>query len=303
MEKAQPSQSTLTICVSLTNNSRLTTLLPTLLESEHFSDATSMELDLGLDTSEPSVLEWARAQGVCVNYETELLHIRHLQSPSDDEFDRHLHEPSDATIDTAVSGLVKEKLTVNKDTALLLKAAHTLQDELASDLMVTNNRRWRRDLRQELPVLRSDHELDLLNFGDTAVPDFKNSQIPSEITVEENDEGFGWPTRYLDYPAQCDARVKAEKLAISREVLVYLQDTIRDAYAPEDGQRLEAESLIRKQVCGSVVHVRLLTDSEAHYSACDAAFTPSIAATDTIHSILTHKSSAIRFRYCRLGHY
>ncbi|KAI4934370.1 hypothetical protein J4E85_002226 [Alternaria conjuncta] len=206
-----------------------------------------MELDLGLDTSEPSVLEWARAQGVCVNYETELLHIRHLQSPLDDEFDPHLHEPSDATIDTVVSGLVKEKLTVNKDTALLLKAAHALQDELASDLTVTDSRTWRRDLRQELPVLRSDHEFDLLNFGGTVVPDFKNLQIPSEITVEENDEGFGWPTRYLDYPAQCDAQVKVEKLAISREVLVYLQDTIRDAYVPEDGQRLEAESLIRKQ--------------------------------------------------------
>ncbi|KAI4672627.1 uncharacterized protein J4E78_001128 [Alternaria triticimaculans] len=206
-----------------------------------------MELDLGLDTSEPSVLEWARAQGVCVDYETELLHIRHLQSPLDDEIDRHLHEPSDATIDTAVSGLVKEKLTVNKDTAWLLKAAHALQDELPSDLTVTNSRTWRRDLRQELPVLRSDHELDLLNFGGTVVPDFKNLQIPSEIMVEENDEGFGWPARYLDYPAQCDAQVKVEKLAISREVLVYLQDTIRDAYVPEDGQRLEAESLIRKQ--------------------------------------------------------
>ncbi|KAI4623704.1 hypothetical protein J4E80_003516 [Alternaria sp. BMP 0032] len=206
-----------------------------------------MELDLGLDSSEPSVLEWARAQGVCVNYETELLHIRHLQSPLDDEFDPHLHEPSDATIDAAVSGLVKEKLTVNKDTALLLKAAHALQDELASDLTVINSRTWGRDLRQELPVLPSDHELDVLNFGDAAAPDFKNLRIPYEVTVEESDEGFGWPTKYLDYPAQCEAQIRAEKLAITRDVLVYMQDTIRDAYVPEDGQKLEMESLIRKQ--------------------------------------------------------
>ncbi|KAI4623013.1 uncharacterized protein J4E87_006106 [Alternaria ethzedia] len=237
-----------------------------------------MELDLGLDTSEPSVLEWARAQGVCVNYETELLHIRHLQSPSDDEFDRHLHEPSDATIDTVVSGLVKEKLTVNKNTALLLKAAHALQDELASDLTVTNSRTWRRDLRQELPVLRSDHELDLLNFGGTVVPDFKNLQIPSEITVEENDEGFGWPTRYLDYPAQCDAQVKVEKLAISREVLVYLQDTIRDAYVPEDGQRLEAESLIRKQAL------------QEQILAADVLFRTNSNSSDSMLFDLTHPS-------------
>ncbi|KAI4952280.1 hypothetical protein J4E91_003742 [Alternaria rosae] len=188
-----------------------------------------MELDLGLDTPEPSVLEWARAQGVCVNYETELPHIRDTQLPSDDEFGRHLHEPSDATITTAVSELIKEKLTVNKDTALLLKAAHSLQDELAKDSTVNVSRMWRRDLRQELPMLQSDHELDFLNFGHTAVPDFKNLQIPSEITVDQNDEGFEWPTTYIVYPAQCDAQAKAEKFAISREVLVFLQDTIRDA--------------------------------------------------------------------------
>ncbi|KAI4689948.1 uncharacterized protein J4E84_004129 [Alternaria hordeiaustralica] len=248
-----------------------------------------MELDLGLDTSEPSVLEWARTQGVCVNYETELLHIRHLQSPLDDEFDRYLHEPSDATIDTAVSGLVKEKLTVNKDTALLLKAAHALQDELASDLTVTNSRTWSRDLRQELPVLGSDHELDLLSFGDTPVPDFKNSQIPSEITVEENDEGFGWPTRYLDYPAQCDARVKAEKLAISREVLVYLQDTVRDAYVPEDGQRLEAESLIRKQVCHTADSVIIEAQAlQERILAADAVLRTNSNSSDSMLFDLTH---------------
>ncbi|KAI4709662.1 hypothetical protein J4E89_005678 [Alternaria sp. Ai002NY15] len=248
-----------------------------------------MELDLGLDTSEPSVLEWARAQGVCVNYETELLHIRHLQSPSDDEFDRHLHEPSDATIDTVVSGLVKEKLTVNKDTALLLKAAHALQDELASDLTATNSRTRRRDLHQELPMLRSDHELDLLNFGDTVMPDFKNLHIPSEITVEENDEGFGWPTRYLDYPAQCDARVKTEKLAISREVLVYLQDTVRDAYVPEDGQRLEAESLIRKQVCHTADSVTIEAQAlQEQILAADALLRTNSNSSDSMLFDLTH---------------
>ncbi|KAI4646835.1 hypothetical protein J4E93_005059 [Alternaria ventricosa] len=248
-----------------------------------------MELDLGLDTSEPSVLEWARAQGVCVNYQTELLQIRHLQSPSDDEFDRHLHEPSDATIDTAVSGLVKEKLTVNKDTALLLKAAHALQDELASDPTVTNGWTRRRNLHQELPVLRSDHELDLLDFGDTAVPDFKNLQIPSEITVEENDEGFGWPARYLTYSAKCDAQVKAEKLAISREVLVYLQDTVRDAHLPEDGQKLEAECLIRKQVCHTADSVTIEAQAlQEQILAADALLRTNSNSSDSMLFDLTH---------------
>jgi hypothetical protein len=255
-----------------------------------------MELDLGLEPQDPSILEWARAQGICVNYETELSRITTFQSLSNDDFNRHLHEPSDATITTAVNELVKERLTVNKDTALLLKAVHPLHDVPATDPSVTSRPRRRHDLKQELPVLRSDHELDLLNFGNTAVPNLLKLQIPFEITIQENDEGFEWPTKYLDYPARCDARVRTEKLTISRDVLVYLQDTMRDTYSPEDGQKLEVQSLVRKHVCGNLAQIRLLNEAESYHPAYYAAFTSTISVIRTIYSILAYEPPTIGSR-------
>ncbi|CAN9283039.1 unnamed protein product [Alternaria alternata] len=200
-----------------------------------------------MQEQELSILEWARRQGACIDYETELLHIGRLQVPASDDYDQHLHDLSDATITTALSTLIKERLTLDKEAASLLKAVHSLQEVNATELSAIRSRMWIRDLKQELPVLQSDHELDLLNFGSVAVPDFKNLQIPSEITVEQNDEGFTWPAKYFSYPAQCDAQVKAEKLAVTKEVLEYLQEATRDAYVPEDGEKIAAESTIRKQ--------------------------------------------------------
>jgi hypothetical protein len=259
---------------------------------------TAMELDLEplSQEQEPSTLDWARAQGACVDYETELLYNSRLQVPANDDYDQHLHDPSDATITTAVSTLIKERLTVNKDAAILLKAARSLQDVHATESSVISSRLCIRDLKQELTVLQTDNELDLLNFGNLAVPDFKNLQIPSEMTVEQNDEGFQWPTKYFAYPAQCDAQVKAEKLTVTREVLVYLQESIKDAYMPEDGEKIKAENFIRKQVGKVLADIHLLNDAETDHPACHATIAPTISANDTLHSIFTCKSSATGFR-------
>ena len=248
-----------------------------------------------MQEQELGILGWARRQGACIDYETELLHIGRLQVPANDDYDQHLHDPSDATITTALSTLIKERLTLDKEAASLLKAVHSLQEVDATKSSAISSRMWIRDLKQELPVLQSDHELDLLNFGSVAVPDFKNLQIPSEITVEQNDEGFTWPAKYFAYPAQCDAQVKAEKLAVTKEVLEYLQEATRDAYVPEDGEKIEAESTMRKQVGRVLGDVRLLNDAEINHPACHATVAPFVSANETLHTILTCKSSTTGF--------
>jgi hypothetical protein len=258
-----------------------------------------MELELDPDPisqeQDPSILEWARAQRACVDYETELPYTGNFLVPSNDDFDRYLHDPSDATILSAVSALIKERLAVDKDAALLLRVAYSPEEVLTIDPSATDSRMWIRDLKQELPVLQSDHQLDLLSFGNLAVPDFKTLRIPSEVTVEQNDEGFGWPTKYLSYPAQCDAQFKTEKLAVTREVLVHLQEAIRDAYIPEDGEKIEAEGMIRKQVGQALVSIRLLNYAETDRPVCHTTIAPTIPANDTLYSILTCKSSATSF--------
>lgn len=213
-----------------------------------------MELNLGFDAvaadeEEPSILEYARSHGICVDYETEPLRVAELGKPSEDHFDRNFWDPSDTSITNALSGLTRERLTVNRDVALFLKEAHSLQDLPATDASSADGRTWVLSLKQELPLLKSDTELDQLNFGSTALPRFKDLKISSEIVNEQNDEGLEWPVKYFAFPAQCDARAKAEKLAVSREVLVYLQHAVRDEYVAEDAERIKAEELSYEPVC------------------------------------------------------
>jgi hypothetical protein len=214
-----------------------------------------MELDLGdeelgaLDMLDEdlSTLDFARRHGLCKPYDSERPPLGELHAPPDDIFYQDLWDPSHASITNDLNGLTKERLAVTKDAALLLKAIHDLR-EAPGDPVTVDGRRRILGLKQELPVLRTDHELDMLTFGSTAIPDIRHLVIPSEVVNDEKDEGLEWPAKYLNYPAQCDERTKAEKLAVSREVLVHLQESIRDAYTTEDSEKVVVENLQYKPV-------------------------------------------------------
>lgn len=206
-----------------------------------------------LDAAEEELvgLQYARHHNLCKDYTAELLPLADIGLPDGtiDLDNQDLGGPSLASIINALRVLTKERLTVSRDTALLLKAVHSLQEAPTETNVATNRRAWRRSLERELPVLSSDHELDLLKFGDTKLPDFRNLRLPSELIEDENDEGFQWPLKYLNYPAQCDNQVRAEKLTVSRQVLVHLQHAIRDDYMPEDHETARQLELDNKPVC------------------------------------------------------
>ncbi|CAO2654838.1 Nn.00g115710.m01.CDS01 [Neocucurbitaria sp. VM-36] len=203
-------------------------------------------MDVDVVEDEPSVIEYARSNGICVDYTTETPQIGDISVPSYVYYDQDLKDPSDGFFTNAISGLIKERLTINKDAALLLKAVHSWQEPLATDQLAKDERRRKLNLKQELPILRSDYELDLLTYGSAIVPNLRDLRIPSEVTNEENDEGFEWPAKYFAYPAQCEEKVRAEKMAVSREALVYLQDAIRNEYTARDAEVAEAESATYK---------------------------------------------------------
>jgi hypothetical protein len=264
---------------------------------------TGMDVELNLELEpkrqpEPfspieDIVGYARLQGITTDYTTEQLRVLDLTAPSEDEFDRDLWDPSDASITNAISALTKERLTVNRGAALFLKAAHSLQEAPATDPLATDRRKWMLSLKQELPVLKSDYELDLLNFGNAGVPNFKNLQIPSEIVDEQNDEGFEWPTKYFAYPAQCNAQAKAEKIAVSREVLIQLQDAIRDAYVPEDSERLKAENMSYRPVRErAYVDLETLKRIESRPPPDHSTIAPTISATVALHPIVAREQVA-----------
>jgi hypothetical protein len=214
-----------------------------------------MELDLPfsdpqpvIEDEEPSVLEYAREQGICSDYTKELaqhsdFNIGLLLGSA---FDQDLRDPFDDDFANAPAAATE----LTKHVALLLKSILSLRDVPVEDPLTVDGRQRVLDLKQELPVLQTDAELDMLSFGMKLEPDVKDlrTRLPSEDLDEENDEGIGWPTKYFAYPAQCDAKIKSERLTVKRDVLSFLQSAMRDGYTLEDGEKIVAEELKSRRV-------------------------------------------------------
>ena len=232
------------------------------------------ELELPFDdpepvVEEPSVLEYAREQGICVDYTTELPRLRDIVRERRDTLDRdpwgssedaYTDTTSTANIASAANAattvaqeLMKERLALNKEEALLMKTVLTMREPPRDDSLIADARQTR-DLKQELPVLQTDAELDLLHFGTRVEPDFHDlrMRLPSEDLDDENDEGFDWPAKYAAFHKQCDAKVKSEKLAMTRDALAFLQNAVKDDYSAQDEDDIVAEEIERK-VVGAVL--------------------------------------------------
>jgi hypothetical protein len=226
------------------------TLVDALLESATpallpFSNESRRGYMTDVGDEDFSVLDYARLNGLSRDYTTEL---HDIDAPSDEIVVQDLQESTDDLNANSISQLIKERLVVNRDAALFLKAALSCPDAPPTKLTSTDKREWMIGLKQELPILPTDSDLDLLNFGSAALPDLGSLNIPSEVINEENDEGLQWPSKYFAYPAQSDAQVRSEKLAVSREVLLYLQNAVRDEVTPEEIEKAKAETLNSKSV-------------------------------------------------------
>ena len=222
---------------------------------------SAMELDIPFsdpepvieEVEEPSVLEYAREQGICIDYTTDLPRLVDICLSLKDIVDQNSCDPFDDDLTNAVTAaheLTKQRLAVTKDVASLLKSVLGLREPPAADPLATDVQQRIRDMKQELPILQTDAELDMLRFGTRVEPDFRDlrTQLPSEDLDEENDEGFGWPTKYSAYPAQCDAKIRSEKLVVTRDVLTVLQSAMTDDFTPEDDEKIMTEALESRRV-------------------------------------------------------
>jgi hypothetical protein len=212
-------------------------------------DEYPVEMDLEPEDEEPSVLEYARAYGLCRDYTQEQPVID--QIPTYD-YQADLESPSDVPLANPAAELTKERLTISKETASLLKEVLSMgrmPDDAPLDITEDSNSKRASRLKQEVPLLSTDPELDLLEFGSTAIPILRDLNIPLEVVDLENGEGLEWPHKYFEYPKIWDDRIKAEKLVISKDDLRFLQDAIRDLWVPEDSRQVKEGCLSYKRVC------------------------------------------------------
>jgi hypothetical protein len=153
----------------------------------------------------------------------------------------------------------------------------------------------------EVTILNSDEELDLLNFGCTDTPNFSSLSIPFELVDVEEDEGFEWPTKYYEYPAQCNKQVKAEKLAISRDNLLFLGNMIKDHHKLEDSEKTKEDYLNYTRVCVSTVVWTWLITIEPGFPAFLTTPPSTVTAIDTLCSFFARqppRAALRRYEFC-----
>jgi hypothetical protein len=195
-------------------------------------------MDLDLSEPELPVLEYARLHGLCTNYTLEQPCYGDIPIPSVDVLEKDVDFP----VQGSVQEFLHERLTVKKDEALLLKEVLSTRDESCMDDGEPYSS-WKRTsaLKLELPLLRTDNELDLLGFGSTKIPNVADAHIPIESIEEENDEGLQWPFQYLDFPGRIFKGIEKEKIQVSKEAFVMLQKAVTDQWTKADSRRIESE--------------------------------------------------------------
>jgi hypothetical protein len=131
----------------------------------------------------------------------------------------------------------RERLFLDREAATLLSTCMwNVKHELTlKDLSIFTGNRRGKGLRIELPILRTDHELDMRSFGRQVVTGSLSDNIPLEEVNQQNDEGILWPLASLDLPRQFNEKLRNEKLEVSKDAILYLQSIIKGGdHAEED---------------------------------------------------------------------
>lgn len=186
--------------------------------------------------AEIDILEYARFHGLACNY----LGINPLANLGQVEdclgLDEDLAEVP--PINECRGTLPTEKLAFNKDALLLLASVtkSALGEETLSSHESVFDTHCVRSMKQEIPEVGTDHELDMMDFGRRFMPDLENQYMPMILVDEDADEGLTWPLKFRTLPTEFTKRSESEFLGVNSDALVFLRDTLqlsKETKAPE----------------------------------------------------------------------
>lgn len=195
---------------------------------------------------EPSLIDYARFYGLAVNH-LEVDPLVDLSALGDVHIGLE-DGPQLFKIDDTSGKVPEERLAIGRDEALLLgslkaPSVHTLSFE---GIVLDHHRV--RNMKLELPMLRSDHEADMQDFARPILPDLAHDHLPLEIVDDEADEGLSWPSECATLPHKYHAKCKAEKLDISPDILDHVRDVLYHDSATVEDPSYELEELPRRKV-------------------------------------------------------
>jgi len=198
--------------------------------------------DPGQQVDEPSVTEYARFHGLCIDYSLKHPLTNHGLSIDQITLGIELQDHDGLKEPEVSDALLAERLTIDRDTAAYIKNVLAEPDK-ADEIDVEPPAIIRTAaMKQDLPLLSTDNELDLKGFRHIMSPDFVDANLPLEPVDEENNEGLTWPQQFHHLPSQFNAESKSEKLEITKDAFIYLEATVRDnpgSYDLDEIERIE----------------------------------------------------------------
>ena len=172
-----------------------------------------------------SILEYARFHGLTRDYRS----VHPLEIFRDDIAAAEVEEiPGPFEIDQVKQAPMLERLTMTKDGATLLASVLKTRsrESVNLDEFLPDYQRAER-MKVELPLLSSDHAMDMDRFKCRIVPDLKNLDIPLEEVDDEPVEGMGWTSSYKAARLQAIKKSENEKLVFPKEVFVFLSNALK----------------------------------------------------------------------------
>ncbi|KAI4182160.1 MAG: hypothetical protein LQ348_004890, partial [Seirophora lacunosa] len=174
---------------------------------------------------EPSLLEYARYYGLsCDHLQVNPLEL--LPPPEDlslesdeDSIWLHLH--------AGAASPPPDRLQAAKESSAFLAATDPKQYEGCEFEGFDPLPRFRRpNHKLELPLLRTDHEVDMLEFVRRTDPNLAEEFFPFEKVKDELDEGLGWPSKCYALPEMLFQRVQNERIEVPKGVLEYMRSVL-----------------------------------------------------------------------------
>jgi len=206
------------------------------------SEPPSEHSDANADLDDTSVVEYARRNGLSRNHLDEEMPLHQYQALIKDILDGLTSDSHLPQFNISADVDTNERLPVSKDAARLL--AYLFQgetpdynDSVILPLLYSNKVK---SSRVELPLLRTDHELDCREFAKREGFEIKlkDIKLPLEELNIENNEGLECPARFMTFGQEALVALEREKIEVSREAMVYIQDALKVDFTEEDQQEV-----------------------------------------------------------------
>lgn len=223
------------------------------IQPETVPELTEVESDLD---NELTALEYARTHSIALDHlnpdmpltDLRLAHEHHTSIPSN-QAATALEDGELASVSTLIPPGFKvpqESLSICKESLPLLAAFsetiagssknESCEIEEITDRLLCVKSKGTVCEKLELPVLRSDHELDVASWGGREEAVLEDLNLPREPIDEGSGKGLAWGGKVMGEVGRIEQGIQRERLVVDAEIAGFLFGVMRDEWC-EDGKR------------------------------------------------------------------